>query len=180
MNLRGSNTEKNLLEAFSGESQARNKYSYFASQARKEGYEQIGQIFDEIAANEKEHAKIWFKLLNGGSISQTTDNLRAAMEGEEFEYQQMYPNFASEAEKEGFNEIAELFRSVAAIEKTHKEEYELLLDNILHNKVFVRDDKVTWKCRNCGYEITDTRAPTGACPVCKHGVAYFELKKSNY
>ncbi|MDR2598265.1 MAG: rubrerythrin family protein [Holosporales bacterium] len=179
MELKGSRTERNLMEAFAGESQARNKYSYFSSQAKKEGYVQISKIFDEIADNEKEHAKIWFKILNGGSISETVDNLRSAIDGENYEWVSMYANFAVEAEEEGFTEIAYLFRAVAAIEKSHEEKYKRLLKSIMDGTVFARDDSVTWKCSNCGYLATNEKRAPAVCPVCKHESGYFELEENN-
>jgi rubrerythrin len=179
MELKGSKTEQNLREAFAGESQAVSKYTYFASQAKKEGYVQIGKIFEATAGNEKEHAKIWFKLLNGGSISDTADNLKAAADGENYEWTHMYAQFAKEAEEEGFRDIAFLFKAVAEIEKNHEARYTRLLENILANKVFQKEGKVIWECSNCGYSIESKSAPE-LCPVCKHIKAFFELKLSNY
>ncbi|MDR0631707.1 MAG: rubrerythrin family protein [Holosporaceae bacterium] len=179
MELKGSKTEKNLIEAFAGESQARNKYSYFASQAKKEGYVQIGEIFEETANNEREHAKIWFKLINGGAVSKTIENLKAAADGENYEHIKMYPLFAKEAEEEGFPEIAFLFRSVAEIEKCHEERFRKLLANILADKVLKKDDKVVWECHNCGYRFDGRNAPE-TCPVCKHPGGFFQLEANNY
>ncbi len=177
MNLKGTKTEKNLQEAFSGESQARNKYTYFASKAKKEGYEQIAAIFQETADNEKEHAKIWFKLLDG--ISTTEDNLVSAAAGENYEWTDMYNRFASEAREEGFNDIAILFEGVAAIEKQHEERYKTLLKNVKNNKVFEKNQEVTFKCRNCGHTLLSDKAPK-ICPVCNHPMAYFEIESKNY
>jgi rubrerythrin len=177
MELKGSKTEKNLKEAFSGESQARNKYTYFASQAKKEGYSQISKIFEETANNEKEHAKIWFKLLNG--ISNTVENLKSAAAGEKYEWTEMYVQFAKEAEEEGFHDIAYLFRSVADIEKRHEERYQNLLSNILNNEVFKKKEAVTWECSNCGYIIESKNAPE-ICPVCQHSISFFEICSCNY
>ena len=167
MELKGSKTEKNLLEAFSGESQARNKYTYYASQAKKEGYVQIAQIFEATANNEKEHAKIWFKLLHGGNISDTMKNLEDAANGENYEWTQMYAQFAKEAEEEGFNDIAFLFKKVAEIEKHHEERYKRLLENIKNAKVFEKDEEVEWECANCGFRHKGTKA-VEMCPDCKH------------
>lgn len=177
--LKGTKTEQNLQTAFAGESQARNKYDYFASKAKKEGYEQIAAIFAETALNEKEHAKMWFKLLEGGSIQSTEANLLAAASGENYEWTEMYREFAEVAEEEGFPEIAESFRGVAQIEKEHEERYKALLDNLKNGKVFAKDDSVVWQCRNCGFTIVAAEAPS-VCPVCAHPQAYFEVKKSNY
>lgn len=177
--LKGTKTEKNLQEAFAGESMARNKYSYFASKARKDGYEQIAAIFEETAHNEKEHAKLWFKLLNGGEISDTMDNLRAAAEGENFEWTDMYSRMADEAEEEGFPEIAFRFRAVAAIERHHEERYRRLLKNIEDGIVFSRDGDMIWICRNCGHIVVGKKAPE-ICPVCKHSRSFFELEAKNY
>ena len=175
--LAGTKTEKNLQAAFAGESQARNKYTYFASAAKKEGYEQISGIFQETADNEKEHAKIWFKLLKG--ISDTSANLKAAAAGENYEWTTMYRNFAAEAREEGFTEIAALFDMVAGIEKTHDERYQALLKNLEDGKVFLKDGTVIWKCRNCGYIHVGKSAPE-VCPVCKHPKAFFEVAAQNY
>lgn len=177
--LKGTKTEKNLQEAFAGESQARNKYSYWASKAKKDGYQQIAAIFEETAANEKEHAKMWFKLLEGGSIKSTTENLKAAADGENFEWTDMYERMAKEAEEEGFNEIADKFRAVAAIEKAHEERYRKLLSNIKEGLVFSREGDRIWQCRNCGHIVIGQNAPE-ICPVCDHPQSYFELKAENY
>lgn len=177
--LKGTKTEKNLQEAFAGESQARNKYSYWASKAKKDGYQQIAAIFEETAANEKEHAKMWFKLLEGGSIKSTTENLKAAADGENFEWTDMYERMAKEAEEEGFNEIADKFRAVAAIEKAHEERYRKLLNNIEEGLVFSREGDRIWQCRNCGHIVIGQNAPE-ICPVCDHPQSYFELKAENY
>ena len=177
--LKGTKTEKNLQEAFAGESQARNKYSYWASKAKKDGYQQIAAIFEETAANEKEHAKMWFKLLEGGSIKSTTENLKAAADGENFEWTDMYERMAREAEEEGFNEIADKFRAVAAIEKAHEERYRKLLSNIEEGLVFSREGDRIWQCRNCGHIVIGQNAPE-TCPVCDHPQSYFELKAENY
>lgn len=177
--LKGTKTEKNLLEAFAGESMARSKYTYFASKARKDGYEQIAAIFEETAHNEKEHAKLWYKLLNGGEISDTMDNLRAAAEGENFEWTDMYSRMADEAEEEGFPEIAFRFRAVAAIERHHEERYRRLLKNIEDGVVFSRDGDMIWVCRNCGHIVVGKKAPE-LCPVCKHPRSFFELEAKNY
>ena len=177
--LKGTKTEKNLQEAFAGESQARNKYSYWASKAKKDGYQQIAAIFEETAANEKEHAKMWFKLLEGGSIKSTTENLKAAADGENYEWTDMYERMAKEAEEEGFNEIADKFRAVAAIEKAHEERYRKLLSNIEEGLVFSREGDRIWQCRNCGHIVIGQNAPE-ICPVCDHPQSYFELKAENY
>ena len=177
--LKGTKTEKNLQEAFAGESQARNKYSYWASKAKKDGYQQIAAIFEETAANDKEHAKMWFKLLEGGSIKSTTENLKAAADGENFEWTDMYERMAKEAEEEGFNEIADKFRAVAAIEKAHEERYRKLLSNIEEGLVFSREGDRIWQCRNCGHIVIGQNAPE-ICPVCDHPQSYFELKAENY
>lgn len=179
MELKGSKTEQNLLAAFAGESQARNKYTYFASKAKKEGYEQIAAIFLETADNEKEHAKLWFKYLEGGSIKSTLDNLEAAANGENYEWNDMYPEFAKVAEEEGFKEIAQKFRMVAEIEKNHEERYKKLLSNVKGGKVFVSEDVAVWKCRNCGHIVVGKYAPE-ICPVCSHPKSYFELRALNY
>ena len=179
MELKGSRTEKNLQTAFAGESQARNKYTYFASKAKKEGYEQIAAIFLETAENEKEHAKLWFKYLEGGDIKSTQENLKAAAEGENYEWTDMYAEFAKVAEEEGFKEIAAKFRGVAAIEKHHEERYLALLKNVEEGLVFSRDGEMIWKCRNCGHIVVGKKAP-GICPVCNHPQAYFELVGQNY
>ncbi len=179
MELKGSKTEKNLMEAFAGESQARNKYTYFASKAKKEGYEQIAAIFQETADNEKEHAKMWFKLLNGGDIPSTEENLLAAAEGENFEWTDMYEKMAEEAKEEGFDHIAFLFTEVAKIEKEHEARYRKLLDNVKDGKVFEAGEVKIWKCRNCGHIVVGTKAPE-VCPVCAHPKAFFEIKAENY
>lgn len=178
-NLKGSKTEKNLMEAFAGESQARNKYTYYASKAKKEGYEQIAAIFEETAGNEKEHAKIWFKLLCGGEVPGTADNLKDAAAGENGEWTDMYKRMATEAREEGFNDIAFLFDAVGAIEKEHEERYLKLLGNIEDGSVFVKKTKSIWICRNCGYIVDAERAPQ-KCPVCDHPQAHFELRVINY
>ncbi len=177
MELKGSKTEKNLMAAFSGESEARNKYTYFASVAKKEGYEQLSAIFLDTANNEKEHAKMWFKYLNG--IGDTKTNLKAAADGENYEWTDMYANFAKEAEEEGFTEIAAKFRAVAAIEKTHEERYLKLLNNVEMNKVFEKSEEIMWECRNCGHLVVGKKAPE-VCPVCNHPKSYFEVRKENY
>ncbi|MBR5311363.1 MAG: rubrerythrin family protein [Clostridia bacterium] len=177
MELKGSKTEQNLMSAFAGESQARNKYSYFASVAKKEGYEQIAAIFNETADNEKEHAKMWFKELKG--IGTTAENLLHAAEGENYEWTDMYAKFADEAEEEGFQILAMKFRMVAAIEKSHEERYRKLLNNVEMQKVFEKADEVMWVCRNCGHLVIGKAAPK-ACPVCAHPQAYFEVKNENY
>ena len=178
-NLKGTRTEKNLMEAFAGESQARNKYSYFASKAKKDGYEQIAAFFEETAGNEKEHAKIWFKLLCGGELPSTADNLKAAAAGEHDEWTEMYKRMAAEARAEGFNDIASLFESVGAIEKEHEERYLKLLKNVEDGSVFVKKEKSVWICRNCGHIVDSEKAPE-KCPVCAHPKAYFELRVINY
>ena len=179
MELKGTQTEKNLLEAFAGESQARNKYTYFASKARKDGYEQIAAIFEENANNEKEHAKIWFKLLNGGEISDTIHNLEAAAEGENYEWTDMYKEFAEVAREEGFTKIANLFEGVAKIEKEHEERYRKLLKNINDEVVFSSDNDTIWICRNCGHVVIGKKAPE-VCPICNHKKSFFERKADNY
>ncbi len=179
MDLKGTKTEKNLMEAFAGESQARNKYTFFASKAKKEGYEQIAAIFQETADNEKEHAKMWFKLLNGGDIPTTTENLKAAANGENFEWTDMYERMAKEAKEEGFDRIAYLFEAVGKIEKEHEERYLKLLDNVETGKVFDCGEVKVWKCRNCGHIHVGPKAPE-VCPVCSHPKAFFEIKAENY
>lgn len=179
MELKGSKTEQNLMTAFAGESQARNKYTYFASKAKKEGYEQIAALFLETAENEKEHAKLWFKYLEGGEIKSTMENLKAAAEGENYEWTDMYAKFAEEAEAEGFSRIAQQFRGVAAIEKTHEERYLVLLKNVEEGLVFSRDGEQIWKCRNCGHVVVGKKAPE-VCPVCNHPQSYFEIAAENY
>ena len=178
-NLKGTKTEKNLMEAFAGESQARNKYTYFASKAKKEGYEQIAAFFEETAANEKEHAKIWFKLLCGGDILSTKENLKAAAAGEHEEWTEMYKRMAEEAKQEGFDDIALLFSEVAQIEKEHEERYLKLLSNLESGKVFTSDTEEVWHCANCGHTHKGKNAPD-MCPVCKHPKAYFQIKAANY
>ena len=177
--LKGTKTEKNLQEAFAGESQARNKYTYYASKAKKDGYVQISNIFLETAANEKEHAEIWFKYLNGGKISDTMANLEDAANDENFEWTDMYARMAEEAEEEGFKEIAAKFRMVAKIEKEHEERYRKLLDNVKKECVFSKDGDVIWQCSNCGHIIIGKKAPE-ICPVCDHPKAYFQVKAENY
>ena len=179
MELKDSKTFQNLMTAFAGESQARNKYTYFASAAKKEGYEQIAAIFEETANNEKEHAKMWFKLLNDGIVPSTKENLKAAAEGENYEWIDMYDSFAKEAEEEGFKEIANKFRLVAAIEKEHEERYLKLLNNIASERVFDKEDTTVWVCRNCGYVHVGKTAPK-VCPACNHPQAYFEMRSTNY
>ena len=177
--LKGTKTEQNLKEAFAGESMARNKYSYFASKAKKDGYVQIASIFEETAANEKEHAKMWYKLLNGGSVSDTRTNLADAASGENFEWTDMYARMAKEAREEGFAEIAEKFEQVAAIEKEHEERYRKLLKNIEDGIVFSREGDVIWQCANCGHIVIGKKAPE-VCPVCDHPQSYFQIKAENY
>ena len=179
MELKGSRTEQNLMTAFAGESQARNKYTYFASKAKKEGYEQIAAIFEETANNEKEHAKMWFKELHGGEIPDTASNLLAAAEGENYEWTDMYAEFAKVAREEGFTRIANLFEGVAKIEKEHEERYRKLLANVENELVFSRDGDMIWQCRNCGHIVIGKKAPK-MCPVCAHPQSYFEIKKENY
>ena len=177
MELKGSKTEQNLRTAFAGESQARNKYTYFASKAKKEGFVQIANIFTETADNEKEHAKIWFKLLGG--IGTTAENLLAAAEGENYEWTDMYATFAKEAREEGFEDIAKLFDGVAAIEKEHEERYRKLLANVQGNLVFSKDGDAVWQCSNCGHIVIGKQAPE-ICPVCAHPQAYFQVRAENY
>ena len=177
MELKGSKTEQNLRDAFAGESQARNKYTYFASKAKKEGYVQISNLFLETAENEKEHAKIWFKLLGG--IGDTAENLLAAAEGENFEWTDMYARFAKEAREEGFEDIAQLFEGVGAIEKEHEERYRKLLANLKEGLVFSRDGDMIWQCSNCGHIVVGRQAPE-ICPVCAHPQAYFQVRAENY
>ena len=180
MELKGSKTEQNLMAAFAGESQARNTYSYYASKAKKEGYEQIAALFTETADNEKEHAKMWFKLLEGGSIKSTAENLKDAAAGENYEWTDMYAEFARVADEEGFTEIAAKFRAVADVEKHHEERYLKLLENVQKNQVFTKDTGIhVWKCRNCGHIHIGEKAPE-LCPVCAHPQAYFELEAKNY
>ena len=176
--LKGSKTEANLLAAFAGESQARNKYTYYASKARKDGYVQIAEIFEETANNEKEHAKIWFKLLHGGMPS-TVENLKDAAEGENYEWTDMYAGFAKTAREEGFDEIADLFEGVAAIEKEHEERYRALLKNVKEGEVFEKAGVQVWECGNCGHIVIGTKAPE-VCPICEHPQAYFRIKAKNY
>ncbi len=177
--LKGTKTEKNLMEAFAGESQARNKYTYFASKAKKEGYVQIAKIFEETAGNEKEHAKIWFKYLEGGEIQSTAENLKQAAAGENFEWTDMYDRMAKEAREEGFDEIAAKFEMVGAIEKEHEERYRKLLANVEKELVFSKDGDAIWQCSNCGHIVVGKKAPE-MCPVCNHPKAYFEIRKENY
>ena len=178
MNLKGTKTEANLMEAFAGESQARNKYTYYASKAKKDGYVQIASIFEETANNEKEHAKIWFKLLHGG-MPGTMENLADAAAGENFEWTDMYDRMAKEAREEGFDEIAVLFEKVAKIEKEHEERYRKLIENIEGGLVFSRDNDMIWQCSNCGHIVIGKKAPE-LCPVCAHPQAYFQIKAENY
>ena len=173
----GTKTEQNLRDAFSGESQARNKYTYFASVAKKAGYEQIAELFLKTAENEKEHAKLWFKALGG--LGTTAENLISAAEGENYEWTDMYDRMAREADEEGFHDLAEQFRGVAAIEKTHEERYRALLNNVETKTVFEKSGVQIWECRNCGHIVVGTKAPE-VCPVCKHPQAYFEIRKENY
>ena len=177
MELKGSKTEKNLWEAFAGESQARNKYTYFASVAKKEGYEQIAAIFQKTADNEKEHAKMWFKEL--GELGGTAENLKHAAEGENFEWTDMYDRMAKEADEEGFTDLAEKFRGVAKIERAHEERYLALLNNVEMQKVFEKSEQTMWECRNCGHLVVGKKAPE-VCPVCAHPQSYFEVRKENY
>lgn len=177
-NLKGTKTEANLQAAFAGESMARNKYSYFASKAKKDGYVQIAAIFEETAANEKEHAKMWYKLLNDG-IGSTAENLKAAAEGENYEWTDMYAQFAKDAKEEGFEEIAKLFEGVAAIEKAHEERYRKLLANVENGLVFSKDGDTIWQCANCGHICIGKQAPE-VCPVCAHPQSYFQVKAENY
>lgn len=177
--LKGTKTEANLQAAFAGESQARNKYTYFASKAKKEGFVQIASIFEETAKNEQEHAKIWFKLLHGGSVPSTAENLLAAAEGENFEWTDMYAEFAKVAREEGFDDIATLFEGVAAIEKEHEERYRKLLANVKGDLVFSKDGDAVWQCSNCGHIVVGKRAPE-VCPICAHPQAYFQVRAENY
>lgn len=178
-NVKGTKTEANLEFAFAGESKARNKYTYYASQARKEGYNQIADIFEETAGNEKEHAKLWFKILHGGDVSDTITNLLDAAAGEHEEWTEMYAGFAVVAKEEGFDNLAKTLEGVAAIEKLHEERYRKLLANIKEGKVFARPEKLQWQCTNCGHIYVGEKAPD-ECPVCKHPQAYFEIRKTNY
>ena len=177
MELKGTKTEKNLQAAFAGESQARNKYTYFASVAKKEGFEQIAAIFQQTADNEKEHAKLWFKEL--GELGNTAQNLLAAAEGENYEWTDMYETFAKEAEEEGFKALAASFRRVAAIEKAHEERYRKLLKNVEMQQVFEKSEMTMWECRNCGHLVMGVKAPL-VCPTCAHPQSYFEVRKENY
>ena len=179
MDLKGTKTEKNLLAAFSGESQARNKYTYYASQAKKEGFVQISKIFEETANNEKEHAKIWFKYLHDGKVPETLKALEDAANGENYEWTEMYAQFAREAKEEGFTELAVLFEMVGKIEKEHEERYRKLLENVKNNSVFNKPSVVIWECANCGHVFEGENAPE-LCPVCKHPKAYFFMKAKNY
>ena len=176
---KGTKTEKNLEAAFAGESQARNKYTYFASKAKKDGCEQIAAIFEETAGNEKEHAKMWFKELHDGAVPSTIDNLRAAADGENYEWTDMYVEFAKTAREEGFEELAKKFEAVAEIEKHHEERYRKLLKNIEDSKVFSKDGDAIWVCRNCGHVVVGKKAPE-VCPVCNHPQSYFEIKAENF
>ena len=177
MELKGSRTEQNLLTAFAGESQARNKYTYFASVAKKEGYEQIAAIFEETANNEKEHAKLWFKAL--GELGDTAQNLLAAAQGENYEWTEMYAEFAKVAEEEGFTKLAYQFKEVAKIEKAHEDRYRKLLNNVEMKAVFEKSEETMWECRNCGHLVIGKKAPM-VCPVCAHPQSYFEVRKENY
>ena len=177
MNLKGTKTEQNLQTAFAGESQARNKYTFYASQAKKEGFEQIAALFTETANNEKEHAKMWFKELNG--IGNTAENLSAAADGENYEWTDMYEEFSKTAEEEGFTELAAKFRAVGAIEKHHEERYRALLKNVETSQVFEKSTVKVWECRNCGHIVVGTKAPD-VCPVCNHPQSYFEISEENY
>ena len=179
MELKGSKTEQNLMAAFAGESQARNKYTYFASKAKKDGYEQIAAIFEETANNEKEHAKMWFKELNGGEVPSTIENLKSAADGENYEWTDMYEEFAKVAKEEGFTAIAKKFEAVAKIEKEHEQRYRKLLKNIEDEVVFSGDGDTIWICRNCGHVVIGKNAPK-VCPVCNHPQSYFERKANNY
>ena len=179
MELKGSRTEANLMAAFAGESQARNKYTYYASKAKKDGFEQIAEIFLETADNEKEHAKMWFKELHGGEVPSTSENLLDAANGENFEWTDMYKEFAETAREEGFDRIANLFEGVAEIEKHHEERYRALLNNVDNELVFSKDGEKIWQCRNCGHICIGKNAPE-VCPVCSHPQSYFEIKKENY
>lgn len=179
MNLKGTKTEQNLMTAFAGESQARNKYSYYASKAKKDGYVQIANIFEETAANEKEHAKLWFKYLHGGAVPSTEENLKDAADGENYEWTDMYAQFAKEAREEGFEEIATKFELVGAIEKHHEERYRKLLDNLQKKVVFTKDGDCIWQCANCGHICVGKQAPE-VCPACAHPQSYFQLLAQNY
>lgn len=177
--LKGTQTEKNLQTAFAGESQAHTKYLYYASKAKKDGYVQMGDIFEETARNEKEHAKIWFKLLHGNTIPSTEENLKDAAAGENYEWTDMYAGFAKTAKEEGFEDIAFLFEKVGAIEKTHEERYRKLLENVKGGVVFSREQDMIWECSNCGHVVIGKKAPE-VCPVCKHAKSYFQIKAENY
>ena len=177
--LKGTKTERNLQQAFAGESEARNKYTYYAAKAREDGYEQIASIFEETARNEREHAKLWYKYLHGGEIADTMANLRDAAEGEHFEWTDMYEGFAKTAEEEGFPELAAKFRAVGEIEKHHEERYRALLKNIETAQVFEKSEVKVWECRNCGHIVVGTKAPE-VCPVCNHPQSYFEVHEENY
>ena len=179
MELKGSKTEANLMAAFAGESQARNKYNYYASKAKKEGYEQIAAIFEETAANEKEHAEIWFKQLHGGTVPSTLENLKDAAAGENYEWTDMYKEFAKVAKEEGFDQIAKLFEMVGEIEKHHEERFKALAENVENDKVFHKDEEVIWICRNCGHVYYGKDA-LKVCPVCNHAESYMELRATNY
>jgi len=179
MDIKGTRTEANLMAAFAGESQARNKYTYYASKAKKDGYEQIANLFEETAGNEKEHAKLWFKALHNDEVPSTIDNLKDAANGENYEWTEMYAGFAKEARAEGFTQIAGLFEQVAKIEKVHEERYVALLKNVQEGKVFEKDGVSMWKCANCGHIHVGNVAPV-MCPVCKHPQSYFELQSNNY
>lgn len=179
MELKGSKTEANLAAAFAGESQARNKYTYYASQAKKDGYEQIAALFTETADNEKEHAKIWFKLLHGGQMPDTAANLEDAASGENYEWTDMYPTFAKEAREEGFDRIAALFEMVGKIEQEHEQRYLALLHNVENSLVFSKEGDTVWQCSNCGHIVIGKKAPL-VCPVCNHPQAYFQVKAENY
>lgn len=179
MELKGSKTEKNLMTAFAGESQARNKYTFYASQAKKEGYEQIANIFEETAGNEKEHAKMWFKLLHDGKVPSTSENLKDAANGENYEWTDMYKEFSETAKEEGFDDIAELFKLVGDIEKEHEERYLTLLRKVEDNLVFSSEEETIWICRNCGH-VYRSKEALEVCPVCNHGKAYQERRATNY
>ena len=179
MNLKGTKTEANLQAAFAGESQARNKYTYYASKAKKDGYVQIANIFEETAANEKEHAKIWFKLLHDGAVPSTIENLKDAADGENYEWTDMYAKFAADARAEGFDKIATLFEEVGKIEREHEERYRKLLANIEGGLVFSKDNDTIWQCSNCGHIVVGKKAPE-VCPVCDHPQSYFQMKAENY
>ena len=179
MELKGSKTEKNLMTAFAGESQARNKYTFYASQAKKDGFEQIASIFEETANNEKEHAKLWFKALHDGKVPSTSENLKDAASGENYEWTRMYKEFAETAREEGFNEIADLFEGVGAIEKEHEERYLTLLNSVEEEMVFKNEEETIWICRNCGH-VYRSKEALEVCPICKHGKAYQERRANNY